>query len=204
MLLAVFTIVYNILEGMVATYFGYGDESLALFGFGIDSYIEAISGLGVAHMVFRIRTDPAGNRDRFERTAVTITGYAFFALTAGLIVTGLFNLATAHRPATTFWGVLISVASIGIMWALIIGKRKVGGALQSDAILADAQCTKVCIYMSLVLLASSAIYELTHVPYVDALGTLGLAVLSFREGRECIRTVRSDRYCGCTEDGASA
>ena len=33
--LAVFTIVYNIVEGLISTYLGFEDESLALFGFGL-------------------------------------------------------------------------------------------------------------------------------------------------------------------------
>jgi len=53
--LAIFTIVYNIVEGIISTYLGYEDESLALFGFGADSFIEVISGFGIAHMVLRIR-----------------------------------------------------------------------------------------------------------------------------------------------------
>lgn len=197
--LAVVTIVYNIVEGLVATYFGYSDESLALFGFGIDSYIEAISGLGVAHLVIRMRRNPAADRDRFERIALLVTGSAFFALAAGLVVTGTIHLLTAHRPETTFWGVLISLISIAVMWALIIGKRRVGTALQSPAILADAACTQVCIYMSAVLLASSAVFELTHFPYIDTLGTFGLAYLSLREGRECFRRRRSNDFCACDD-----
>lgn len=59
-------------------------------------------------------------------------------------------------------------------------------------------------YMSLVLLASSAVYELTHLPYIDTLGTFGLAYLSLREGLECFRTVKSDKYCSCADGTASA
>src|SRR5678815_4739385 len=51
--LAVFTIIYNIAEGFIAAYFGYEDESMTLFGFGLDSFIEALSGLGIAHMILR-------------------------------------------------------------------------------------------------------------------------------------------------------
>ena len=40
--LALFTITYNIVEGLISTYLGYEDESLALFGFGSDSFIEAV------------------------------------------------------------------------------------------------------------------------------------------------------------------
>ena len=34
--LAIFTIVYNLIEGFIATILGYEDETLALFGFGLD------------------------------------------------------------------------------------------------------------------------------------------------------------------------
>ncbi len=44
--LALFTILYNLAEGVVATLLGYEDETLTLFGFGIDSFIEMISGHG--------------------------------------------------------------------------------------------------------------------------------------------------------------
>ncbi len=56
--LALFTIVYNIEEGLISTYLGFEDESLALFGFGSDSFIEVISGFGIAHMILRIQNYP--------------------------------------------------------------------------------------------------------------------------------------------------
>jgi divalent metal cation (Fe/Co/Zn/Cd) transporter len=195
--LALFTIVYNIVEGIVSTYFGYEDESLALFGFGIDSFIEVISGLGIAHMVMRIQFNPNSNRDKFEKTALRITGFSFYGLVIGLVSTSIYNIWTGHKPETTFWGVIISIVSIVIMWALIIGKKKVGKQLNSDAILADAECTKVCIYMSIILLISSGIYELANLAYIDSMGTLGLAYFSFKEGKECFEKARHNKYCSC-------
>lgn len=195
--LIVFTIVYNLAEGLVSIYFGFEDESFTLFGFGVDSFIEVISGIGVAHMIYRIRTRPASNRDDFERTALRITGTAFYILVFGLTMSSVYNIWTKHNPETTFWGIVISAISILIMWTLILGKTKVGKALDSPAILADAQCTKVCIYMSLILLGSSVIYELTTIPYIDSIGTLGLAYFSFKEGRECFEKARSEKVCTC-------
>lgn len=197
--LSVFTIVYNVAEGLIATYFGYEDETFALFGFGLDSFIETISGIGIAHMIYRIRQNNDTTHDDFERTALRITGFAFYALTLVLFAMALKNAVTAHRPETTFWGVVISVVSIAVMLGLIYGKRKVGHELRSEAILADANCTKVCIYMSLVLLVSSGIYELTHFAYADAIGTAGLAYFSFTEGRECFEKARSGFLCACDE-----
>jgi divalent metal cation (Fe/Co/Zn/Cd) transporter len=195
--LAIFTILYNVAEGLVSTYFGYQDESLALFGFGFDSFIEVLSGFGIAHMVLRIQRQPDSHRDDFERTALTITGYAFYVLVAGLAATSAYNLWTGHKPETTLWGIIISLISILVMWILVYYKRKVGKQLNSNAILADAECTKVCIYMSLVLLVSSGVFELTKFVYMDTLGTLGLAYLSFQEGRECFAKARGNNHCSC-------
>jgi divalent metal cation (Fe/Co/Zn/Cd) transporter len=195
--LAVFTILYNIAEGLVSIYFGYTDDSLTLFGFGVDSFIEVVSGLGIAHMVLRIQRTPESNRNTFERTALTITGYSFYALVVGLVGTSLYNLWTGRNPETTFWGVIISLVSIIVMWGLVYGKTKMGRQLNSDAILADAECTKVCISMSVMLLAASAVYELTRIGFTDTLGTLGLAYLSFKEGRECFEKVKKNSHCSC-------
>jgi len=199
LLLAIFTIIYNIAEGIISTYFGYEDESLALFGFGIDSFIEVISGLGIAHMVLRIQNNPNSNRDNFERTALRITGVAFYLLVVGLVVTSLYNICTGHKPITTFWGVIISIISILIMWFLVISKRNVGKQLNSEPILADGNCTLVCLYMSIILLVSSGIYELFHIAYIDSIGTLGLAYFAFNEGKECFEKANSDKYCSCDD-----
>ena len=80
------------------------------------------------------------------------------------------------------------------MLALVFGKTKVGKQLNSDAILADAECTKVCIYMSLVLLFASGTYELTKFAYIDNIGTLGLAYFSYGEGKECFEKANSDKH----------
>lgn len=190
--LSLFTIFFNIAEGLVSVFFGYTDESLTLFGFGIDSFIEVISGLGIAHMVWRTQRHSGSSRDNFERTALKITGFSFFALVAGLTATSVYNLSSGQKPETTVVGVIISLISITTMLLLTRSKRKVGTALNSDAILADAECTQVCIYMSLVLLGASAIYELTGLSYIDIGGSFALAYLSFKEGRECFERARSE------------
>jgi hypothetical protein len=81
-----------------------------------------------------------------------------------------YNLVTGRKPSTTLPGLIISLISIASMWALVSGRRKVGRALNSSPILADANCTLVCIYVSLVLLAASLVYQLTGIGFVDSLG----------------------------------
>jgi divalent metal cation (Fe/Co/Zn/Cd) transporter len=182
--LALFTIFHNLGEGLISVYFGAQDETLTLFGFGIDSFIEVMSGIGILAMVLRIRRNSDAPRSQFERTALRITGTSFYLLAAGLGATAIYNLFTAHKPVTTLPGLVISIISIAAMWALVTGKRRVGRALGSAPILADANCTMVCIYMSVVLLASSLIYQFTGFGFVDSLGALGLIYFSISEGKE--------------------
>ena len=196
--LAIITVVYNLLEGLVAIYFGVADETLALFGFGVDSFIEVLSGAGIIAMIFRIRNNPDTERSQFEVTALRVTGVSFYILTVGLGITVIVNLISEHKPETTLAGLIISLISIATMWLLIRAKRDVGEKLDSAPILADANCTLVCLYMSLILLASSAIYELTGFGFVDSLGAIGLIYFSFKEGREAFDKARGIE-CSCED-----
>src|SRR5512137_1153944 len=115
-ILAIVTIAYNILEGLVSVYFGAEDSTLSLFGFGLDSFVEVISGFGIWHMLQRLQRGGEERRDEFERRALQITGGSFYLLTAGLVVTAGLNLWAGHRPLTTVWGIVVAVVSILSMW----------------------------------------------------------------------------------------
>lgn len=199
LLLGVFTIFYNLAEGIVSIAFGLSDETLTLFGFGVDSFIEVMSGIGIIAMIVRIRQNPDTPRSGFETTALRITGWAFYLLAASLTVSAVINVVSSHRPETTLPGVIIAVLSILVMWWLVWQKRRVGRALDSAPILADANCTLVCIYMSITLLAASAVYELTGFGFVDSLGALALTWFSFKEGREAFEKARGIE-CACEDD----
>lgn len=192
-LLALITILYNLLEGGVSAWFGLEDESLALFGFGLDSFVEVVSGAGIWHMVRRQRENPEEKPDRFEERALKITGGSFYVLAAGLLVTALFDAFQGHAPETTFWGMVVSCVSIVSMWLLIRLKVNVGTALSSQAILADASCTRVCLYLSVILLASSAGYHLTGIGWLDSAGAIGIAWFSLKEGKEAFEKAKG---CG--------
>jgi divalent metal cation (Fe/Co/Zn/Cd) transporter len=198
LLLARITVFYNIMEGVASVYFGAVDETLSLFGFGVDSFVEVISGIGIWHMISRIMRHPDSAPNTFERTALRITGSAFYVLAAGLVATAAVNLYTGQRPETTFWGIVISILSIFTMWLLIYFKLKVGRALQSDAIIADAHCTRACLYLSFVLLAASLGYELTGIGWFDAIGAVAIAVFSYREGKEAFEKAQG-KSCSCRD-----
>jgi len=194
--LSLFTIFYNIMEGVAAVLLGLDDETLALFGFGVDSFIEVMSGIGVAVMILRMRKNPDSPKSTFETKALKITGTAFYILSAGLLTGIIINLVNHHKPETTIWGVIISLISIAVMVCLFYAKKKVGKKLNSEPVIADSNCTKVCVYMSLVLLASSLIFELTGFAYADVIGTAGLIYFSISEGREAFEKAKG-KECKC-------
>jgi divalent metal cation (Fe/Co/Zn/Cd) transporter len=196
--LSMFTIFYNIIEGIVSMVLGYEDETLSLFGFGADSFIEVISGIGIAVMVSRIKRNPDSSKSIFETSALKITGVAFYLLSAGLLAGIIINLIRNHKPETTLWGVIISLISIATMFWLMKAKIRTGKMLGSEPIIADAMCTRVCIYMSVVLLLSSLIYEVTGFAYADLIGAAGLIYFSFSEGKEAFEKAKG-KECGCSD-----
>jgi hypothetical protein len=194
--LSLFTIFYNIAEGLVSMLLGYKDDTLTLFGFGADSFIEVLSGTGIAVMILRIRQNPQSSKNEFEIKALKITGTAFYLLSAGLFAGIIINIINRQKPETTFWGIIISIISIIVMLWLMKAKRSVGNKLQSEPIISDSNCTKVCVYMSVVLLASSLIYELTGFAYADAIGAAGLIYFSVSEGKEAFEKAKGQE-CSC-------
>lgn len=197
--LSIITIVYNVAEGLVSVYFGSTDDTLVLLGFGIDSFVEVISGIGILHMVLRMQHSEIKNHDRFERLALRITGSAFILLAVGLVAGSILRLINKAMPETTLPGILIALLSIATMYFLMHYKFKSGKILKSEAIIADAHCTKTCLYLSFILLVSSLLYNFFRINYIDIAGSLGIAWYAFSEGRESFEKVRKNQLsCNCS------
>ena len=196
--LSLTTIFYNIAEGIISIIYGAKDDTLALLGFGIDSFVEVISGIGVAHMIYRMRKTAVTEHDAFERQALRVTGTAFYLLTIGLLLGVVISLYNHTAPKTTLAGIIIAGISICTMYFLMYYKLKTGRLLKSDAIISDAQCTRTCLYLSVILLVSSLLYEWLHISYIDLAGSLGIAWFAFSEGREAFEKARQNALsCGC-------
>ncbi len=196
--LALFTIFFNIVEGLVSVIFGITDDALTLFGFGMDSFIETISAVGVLAMIRRISRNPDIERSKFEVKALKVTGWCFYALSLILAAGAVINLVNGTRPESTLPGVIISLVSIASMLFLIYSKKKTGMELSCDPIIADANCNLVCVYMSVVLLISSVAYEAFGFGWIDTIGTAGIVYFSVKEGIEAFEKARNLRVdCTC-------
>ncbi|MGB8375674.1 MAG: cation transporter [Salegentibacter sp.] len=199
LILSFVTIFYNLAEGVVSTFFGANDETLALFGFGLDSFVEVLSGIGIVHMIYRMKRSEIVQRDKFEITALKITGTALYLLVAGLIAGAGIALFKQSEPTTTLAGIIVASVSILTMYFLYSEKMKVGKRLDSKPIISDAKCTKTCFYLSFILLFSSLVFEIWQIPYVDALGSLGIAWYAFKEGKEAFQNAKT-KSLSCSSD----
>lgn len=200
MYLSIITIFYNLVEGIVSIFFGAKEETLALLGFGVDSFVEVISGIGILHMVLRMKYSKVVTQDKFEKTALRITGYSFYLLTIGLIGAATINLIEGAKPHSTFAGIIISLISILTMYWLMKSKLNVGKQLISDAIIADANCTKTCFYLSFILLTASLFYELFGIGFIDILGSLGIAYYAYQEGKESLEKANAGSLACCNDN----
>lgn len=193
--LAVITIIYNIVEGVVCSILGYEDKTLALFGFGMDSFVEVISGLAIWRMIYSQRKGSRESKDDAEKIALKIVGYTFYFLAFGLMLTAGMSFLEQHQPESTFWGIVVSVISILTMCVLIYGKIKAGNALNSQAIIADANCTRACMLLSFILFLSSIAYELWEIGMIDSIGAGIIALYAAKEGRESINKSKGIKCC---------
>ncbi len=199
--LALFTISYNLLEGIVSMGFGWADDSTALFGFGADSFIEVGSALLV---LWRLRGDESGcesERLHRERSAAMGIGIFLVLLALGTAVGSVFQLVTRHHPDTTVPGLLVSVLSLGFMFWLWRSKQRAAKVLDSRSMEGDANCSLACIQLSTVLFAGSLAFLLVPALWwADAGAALLLSVFIAREGVSGIRAAMKPGFtggCGC-------
>ncbi len=199
--LAVFTILYNLVEGLVSMGFGWADDSMALFGFGADSFIEVGSAILVLWRLKESAEGCASERLRRERKAALGIGILFVLLALGIAASAGVQLHSGHHPQTTVPGLLVSVASLSFMAWLWHAKRGAAKALDSRTLEGDAACSLACIKLSLVLFVGSlAFLLLPGLWWVDALAALVLAAFIGKEGIEGIRAASKPDFtggCGC-------
>jgi divalent metal cation (Fe/Co/Zn/Cd) transporter len=196
--LAALTISWNLVEGSVATAYGVADESLALFGFGADAFVE----LGAASLVlWRLSAEARGDvavGGRREKLATRAIGALLTALAIGVAIGSIAQLATGSHPEAMGVGVVLASLSIVLMVGLWRAKVIVARALDSGTLRADAACSLACLQLSVVLLLGSAIYAVAPALWwVDAVAALGLAGLIGREGIGTIRASYAPDATGC-------
>jgi divalent metal cation (Fe/Co/Zn/Cd) transporter len=193
------TLGYNSLEGLLSVGAGLLAGSVALIGFGVDSFIEVTASVAA---IWRLRVDPDPRRRAVvERRALRVIGLCFLALAAYVIVEAVKSVILRTTPTQSLIGIAIAAVSLVVMPLLAQAKRKVANALGSRAIRAEARQTDICMYLSAILLGGLGLNALFGWWWADPIAALVMAPFIAWEGREALR----GRACcdDCVEDGAA-
>ena len=180
-LLARLTITWNVVEGIVAIGAGVGAGSLALVGFGLDSFVEVFAGVVV---LWHIRGEGAEDR---ERRALRLIALSFFAIAAYVVAEAARDLLTGSEAGESSVGVGLAMVSLIVMPLLAWAKRRTGRAMGDAVVLADATETALCSYLSVVLLVGLALNATVGWWWADPVAGIVIAALAVREGREAWR-----------------
>ncbi len=183
------TVGWNIVEGLIAVGAGAAAGSIALIGFGVDSFVETISG---AVLIWRLSAEARGNLDeesveRVEERAERLVGVAFLLLAAYVAFEAVRSLLNQEEPLASPIGIALTALSILVMLWLARAKKQTGEALGSRALVADAHQTYACWYLSVVTLAGLALNAVFGLWWADPVAALGIVVLLVKEGVEALR-----------------
>ena len=190
---------YNSLEGVLSVGAGVLSGSVALIGFGVDSFIEVTSSLAA---IWRLGADSDPSRRAVaERRALRIIGLCFLALAAYVAVDGTRSLVGRTAPEESWLGIAIAAVSLVVMPLLARAKRRVAQALTSQAIRAEARQTDICMYLSAILLGGLGLNAWFGWWWADPIAALAMVPFIAWEGREALR---GHAGCDdCTEHGAA-
>lgn len=188
--LELFTVVWNSAEGLVSVALGLLAGSIALVGFGADSFIETASGLV---LLWRLQTRrDAEAAERAEVTALRLVGASLLLLAAYVTYDAALTLIRRHPPDVSIAGIAVAMISLAVMPLLARGKRRIAAALNSPALRADALQTLICMYLSAILLAGLTLNALLGWWWADPIAALAMVPFIAREGREAWRGEHGD------------
>lgn len=177
------TIAYNVLEGVIAVTSGFIAGSIALMGFGFDSWIEVAAAVVV---LGRLRAEIAGGEvdEAKQRRALRFVAITFFVLAAYVTVEGIRDLLTEARPDVSSVGIALTGLSIIVMPWLASAKRRAGEEMNSRLVLADAAETRLCAWLSVSTFAGLVGFALLGWTWLDPVAGFTIALFAIQEGRE--------------------
>ncbi len=188
------TVAWNVAEGIVAVWAALAAGSVALLGFGIDSFVESVSG---AVLIWRLKSERTGANpqdiERLDHRARRLVGVSLFLLAAYVAFDAAFSLWRGERPEASPVGIGLTIVSLFAMAWLARAKQRAAAELGSRAMEADAFQTTACWWLSLITLAGIGLNAAFGWWWADPVAALGMTVFLVQEGREAWR----GEECSC-------
>jgi len=187
LLLSYFTVIYNVIEGIVSIIAGIlASGSIALIGFGLDSFIESLSG-GI--MIWRFRKHgkvSEEEEEKAEKIATKLIASTFFILGAYVLYESIKKLWLREIPEPSLFGIVIAIVSMIVMPFLFYAKYKTGKSLKSNSLVADSKETLACTFLSVALLIGLGLNYFFKLWQADPIVGLIIVVFLVREGFEAL------------------
>lgn len=181
--LSYFTVIYNVVEGLVSVAAGTVSGSIALVGFGLDSFLESLSG-GIMIWRFFESGHSTEQDERKELIAIKLVAFSFFIFGTYILLESLKKLVFVQTPDPSIVGIIIAVISLIVMPALYYLKNETGKSVGSLSLVADSRQTLACVFLSFALLSGLGLNYLYGLWWADPVIGLLIAGFLFKEGRD--------------------
>jgi divalent metal cation (Fe/Co/Zn/Cd) transporter len=182
------TMAYNVVEGAIALWAGIRASSIALVGFGLDSYIECAAATALFwRLALEARGAPSESIEKSEQRVHRFVGATFVALALYVLGQAGWTLLTRDAPGESFVGIILAVASLVIMPLVSWGKLHAAKAINSAALRAEAKETLACSYLSFTLLLGLVANATAGWWWADPLAALLMVPWLVKEGIEGLR-----------------
>jgi divalent metal cation (Fe/Co/Zn/Cd) transporter len=194
LLLSYFTVGYNVVEGIISIIFGLFAGSVALVGFGLDSFVESLSG---SVMIWRFRKHEEMTKEeeeRAEKKAIKLIGCAFLIMSAYILYESIRKLVFQEIPEPSVVGIVIAILSLIIMPFLTYLKYKTGKDLDAKSLVADSKQTLACVFLSVALLIGLGLNYSYGIWQADPLVGLVVVVFLMKEGYTALK---EEKLCSC-------
>jgi divalent metal cation (Fe/Co/Zn/Cd) transporter len=179
------TVAWNVVEGVVAISAGVVAGSVALVGFGLDSFIEVTAAFV---LLWRMHLPDHDERVQSrERMAHRVVGATFIALAAYIFAQAAYIVATGEEPESSTVGLGLALASLLAMPVIGLLKRSNAKRLGSAALLAESTETLICLYLALALFAGLAANSVFGWGWADVAVALAMVPWIVKEGVEGLR-----------------
>jgi divalent metal cation (Fe/Co/Zn/Cd) transporter len=189
------TVGWNMVEGVISIAAARSAGSVALFGFGFDSFIETLSGfILIWRLRMEMKTSDLAKIQRLDERAHKLVGLSLFLLGIYITFDAIKALIAQERPEPSLWGISITSLSLVVMFWLAREKRRIAHALASRALAADSFQTTACFWLSLITLVGMSLNAIWGWWWADPVAALGMTWFLIREGREAWR----GEDCGCS------
>ena len=175
------TLSWNVAGVIILAIAAVGARSVALAGFGLDSVIE----IGASTVVLWELAQVAQTR---QRKALRLIGSSFVVLAIYLAVQSTIVLAIGFRPHHSSLGIVWTAMTAAVMFALALGKKKIGTSLDNPVLKAEGRVTLIDAILATAVLAGLTFNALLGWWWADPVTGYVILYYALREARASLKS----------------